>query len=291
MASALPTNIELFDYADTRLGTTISLTSPSNDLHEPTNLLNKQDDQSPDTIGGVGVGRGRGFMAESFVKPPTDLTLTFPHPITIASIQVDPRIRQSSAKSISIFIPTTQKDSKWTLVGRMTWNDGEEGKDTAACALYNRDLSPQTISSSGQRGGVVSSGVRWEAVELPPHFLLSVPSIKVRVSAMHQAHAPGFGRIEVWAQPSQRLLPQQRAQTWTHVRQALRPPTPPLPASGELANPSCYPQEFIDSITLSPMWDPVMLPSGVRCDRSTIERHWKRSQTDPFTGLALDIEQ
>ncbi|KAJ2547844.1 hypothetical protein GGH95_006552, partial [Coemansia sp. RSA 1836] len=82
---------------------------------------------------------------------------------------------------------------------------------------------------------------------------------------------------------------QQRAQAWTNIRHAL---LPPVEATSDLviATDDC-PQEFIDPITLNAMQDPVILPSNIRCDRSTIVRHLSRSKKDPFTGLPLDIDQ
>ncbi|KAJ1999266.1 Ubiquitin conjugation factor E4 A [Coemansia thaxteri] len=115
---------------------------------------------------------------------------------------------------------------------------------------------------------------------------------------MHKAHALGLSRIEIWAQPSQRLPAAKRAQVWTEIRQALQPPTTAIisphssssHATDVLQGPDC-PSEFIDTITQNIMQDPVVLPSSIRCDRSTIARHLSMRSTDPFTGLPLEYDQ
>ncbi|KAJ2430430.1 Ubiquitin conjugation factor E4 A [Coemansia sp. RSA 2531] len=107
---------------------------------------------------------------------------------------------------------------------------------------------------------------------------------------MHQAHALGLGRIEIWAQPSQRLPAHKRNQAWASIRQTIQPPEQPTSVADSSTTDNC-PQEFIDVITLSIMQDPVILPSNIRCDRSTIIRHLSVRKTDPFTGLPLELDQ
>ena len=53
------------------------------------------------------------------------------------------------------------------------------------------------------------------------------------------------------------------------------------------AEPDEAPDEFIDPICSEIMRDPVMLPSGVVCERSVIERHLLTDATDPFSRAEL----
>ncbi|KAJ2028718.1 RING finger protein 37, partial [Coemansia sp. S610] len=263
------TNIELFDYADHRLCTTISSETPATDHHEATNLLAKPHQSR--------------FMASTFIKPPIDLDLHLPHPITLAAITIDPRARQSHAKSVQISIQrnSPRDHHKWIPLGRLTWEPHERGPQ----GLYNRDLSPQTISAVAGRESLCGAAA-WQPAM--PDWLHGVCVVRVRISAMHQAHALGLGGIEIWAQPSQRLPTEQRTRAWAEIRQALQPP--PTQQKDTETMDECPPQ-FIDTITLAVMRDPVILPSNIRCDRSTIIRHLSRSKTDPFTGLPLDLDE
>lgn len=50
------------------------------------------------------------------------------------------------------------------------------------------------------------------------------------------------------------------------------------------------PEEFLDSLMDTIMQDPVILPSGNRCDRSSIIRQLSISPIDPFTRSPLTID-
>ena len=50
------------------------------------------------------------------------------------------------------------------------------------------------------------------------------------------------------------------------------------------------PDDFLDPILNVLMSDPVILPSGVRLDRKTIQRHLANSATDPYTQQQLKEE-
>lgn len=50
------------------------------------------------------------------------------------------------------------------------------------------------------------------------------------------------------------------------------------------------PEEFLDSLMDTIMQDPVILPSGNRCDRSSIVRQLSISPIDPFTRSPLTID-
>jgi hypothetical protein len=58
-------------------------------------------------------------------------------------------------------------------------------------------------------------------------------------------------------------------------------------AQGRCIDP---PDDFLDPILNVLMSDPVILPSGVRLDRKTIQRHLAISQTDPFTMSQMKEE-
>jgi len=51
------------------------------------------------------------------------------------------------------------------------------------------------------------------------------------------------------------------------------------------------PDDFLDPILSTLMRDPVKLPSGHSCDRSTITRHLLSDETDPFSRQPLTVDQ
>ncbi|KAJ2871022.1 Ubiquitin conjugation factor E4 A [Coemansia asiatica] len=242
-----------------------------------------------------------GFMAESFVKPPIEIILSFIHPISLAAILINPRIRQHSAKSITLFI-WNERFSKWNFIGKLFWSV----QDTAGPqGLCNRELHPQTVSSIAISKGsklCCDPGIsqqQWHPIE-PTRAMHSVSQIKIRIGAMHQAHTLGLGAIEIWAQPSQWMPPEKRNAAWEYISKELETPStlagPSLSSShvdSKLSNMGFenVPSDFIDVITQSLINDPVILPCGARCDRTTVARHLETSKTDPFTGLPMILDQ
>ncbi|KAJ2392772.1 RING finger protein 37 [Coemansia sp. RSA 2603] len=234
-------------------------------------------------------------MAESFVKPPVEIVLQFPYELSLAAVVVDPRIRMHSAKMISVLI-WNKRFNKWEYSGRLTW---ENEDNTTPQALCNRDLEPQVVSYSAQLHGSQLcrslSASQWLPLEKHEEALHHVSQIKVRINSMHRAQTLGLGGLEIWAQPSQRMHPRQRNEAWQHIFR-LRESTRRLQTTTSTSQiqsrvPDNIPCEFVDVITQTIMLDPVILPSGARCDRSTITKHLSVKNTDPFTGLSLDIDQ
>ncbi|KAJ2636623.1 RING finger protein 37 [Coemansia sp. RSA 1286] len=292
--------LDLFDYADHRIGTTVTCDYPSATNHDIQTLLNKQPfaDNSSLPIS-LGTTQPSGFLAESFVKPPLEITFTFAHPISLAAITINPRARQHSAKSILAYI-WNQRHQKWTPIGRIFWDQQMMGSVQALC---NRELNPQAVAraAAARKSQIsINQGVaRWLPIE-PTRAMHSVEKVKIKITSMYHAHTLGLGAIEIWAQPSQLVSVDRRTAAWNHIRSTLDPPvsaTDQLSLSSPVASNLTYksseeaPADFIDVITQTLMTDPVILPSGARCDRSTVVRHMSTSKTDPFTGLPMSMDQ
>ncbi|KAJ2162266.1 RING finger protein 37 [Coemansia sp. RSA 552] len=297
MSGPQGSRIELFDFADSRLGTTVEWGHPSVNGYEASNLLDKTGAALHSSISLLGTPAG--FMAESFIKPPAELTLQLPFPVSLAAVVVNPRIRRHLAKYASLFV-MGDRGQRWEYIGKLSWPDETRAQPLALC---NGELDPHAVSSAvAGHGGSTCGGPPpcvLTQMERSPTSLHSVLQVKLRISAMHEAVALGIGRIEVWAQPSQRLPLPQRERLWLQARQALAtqayapygPAAEPNHAEEQPAQAEC-PAEFIDPITQNIMSDPVILPSNnTRCDRSTIERHLSAHSTDPFTGLFLEQSQ
>ncbi|KAM4616318.1 RING finger protein 37 [Polymixia lowei] len=129
----------------------------------------------------------------------------------------------------------------------------------------------------------------------------SVRQLRVTVPFGGAASALGLKALAVWGLParccpaaevekvrraheaSQRRLPRPRFFAPSASQQTLPKETSPSSLS--------VPEEFLDPITLEVMTLPMLLPSGVSVDSTTLEEHQKREATwgrppnDPFTGV------
>ncbi|KAF7667470.1 hypothetical protein LDENG_00061300 [Lucifuga dentata] len=130
----------------------------------------------------------------------------------------------------------------------------------------------------------------------------SVTQLRVTVPFGGAASALGLKALEVWGQPAhccpaedvERIkraheCSERRPPSCKFFAQTVIQPKPPLPVS---TSPSqSVPEEFLDAITQEVMMLPMLLPSGVSVDKSTLEEHQKREATwgrppnDPFTGV------
>ncbi|KAJ2726272.1 RING finger protein 37 [Coemansia sp. Benny D115] len=299
-------DVKLFDYADSRLGTTAQCEYPSVNGYEVLNLLDKQRqagfagaDQVISAI--CRASRPSGFMVEPFVKPPVDIIITLHHYVSLAAIVINPRIRMHSAKVVTLHI-WNDRLQKWDYVARLVWEDDHAVAPRGVC---NQELGWQPVAQASALQGKMPAVSHWLPIEKAASALHFVSRIKLRVSSVHGAQPPGLGAVEIWAQPSQRLPQVQRNQEWDFVWRALAVPEnnnscqkdrhASIAANGQdtsySATPAKCPPDYIDYITQSIMRDPVTLPSGANCDRTTIIKHLESSKTDPFTGLPMDHSQ
>ncbi|KAM6945010.1 RING finger protein 37 [Lycodopsis pacificus] len=131
----------------------------------------------------------------------------------------------------------------------------------------------------------------------------AVTQLRVTLPFGGAASALGLKALAVWGQPA-RCCPAEDVERIKRVQEASerrlpRPvffdPSvsrikPPLQAATSPSNPS-IPEEFLDQITQEVMLLPMLLPSGVSVDSTTLEEHQKREATwgrppnDPFTGV------
>ncbi|KAJ1942262.1 RING finger protein 37 [Linderina pennispora] len=254
---------ELFNFADTRIGTTISSNYPSTTGYEPTNLIHPS---------------AAGFLSESFVRPPVELTLTFPYSLSLAAILINPRIRLYHVKHLAISAQC-QSDA-WLPLKRLAWDT----KSSEVAAVYNPEIGADMCANSIPERHIQ----QWQPIHLgrasDARMLHAVQCLKIRITGMHNMSVVALGGIKVYGQPSQQMTHGRDAK-FTAARRILAPP----PALSAAAQPPAdrIPPEFIDPITQEAMRDPVVLPSNNVVDRSTIHRHLQLHQTDPFTGLPM----
>ncbi|KAM9810637.1 RING finger protein 37 [Neosynchiropus ocellatus] len=127
----------------------------------------------------------------------------------------------------------------------------------------------------------------------------SVSQLRVTIPYGGAASALGLKSLAVWGQPA-RCCPQEEVEKIKNIHKAnerrSRPPSfPPQTkrAQKNTAIPSnvSVPDEFLDPLTQEIMTLPMLLPSGVSVDHSTLEEYqkreatWGRPRNDPFTGV------
>ncbi|XP_074526335.1 RING finger protein 37 [Halichoeres trimaculatus] len=133
----------------------------------------------------------------------------------------------------------------------------------------------------------------------------AVTQLRVTVPYGGAASALGLKALTVWGQPArccsgdevERIKRVHKTNERRFQRPALFTSTvsltkAPSPAPAALSNLS-IPEEFLDPITQEIMMLPMLLPSGVSVDNSTLEEHqkreatWGRAPNDPFTGVSF----
>ncbi|XP_026177755.1 RING finger protein 37 isoform X2 [Mastacembelus armatus] len=131
----------------------------------------------------------------------------------------------------------------------------------------------------------------------------AVTHLRVAVPFGGAASALGLKALAVWGQPA-RCCPAEEVERIkrTHEASESRPPQPvffaphvrQIKQEVQTATPPSklsIPEEFLDPITQEVMCLPMLLPSGVSVDNTTLEEYnkreatWGRPPNDPFTGV------
>ncbi|XP_061134809.1 RING finger protein 37 isoform X2 [Syngnathus typhle] len=132
--------------------------------------------------------------------------------------------------------------------------------------------------------------------------LTSVTQLRVTLPFGGSASALGLKALAVWGLPA-RCCPPEEVERIEHAHKASqRSRCGHVPATVNQIKQSCsdtpsaeclnsIPEEFLDPITQEVMSLPMLLPSGVSVDSTTLEEHqkreasWGRPRSDPFTGV------
>ncbi|XP_011613918.2 RING finger protein 37 isoform X1 [Takifugu rubripes] len=136
-----------------------------------------------------------------------------------------------------------------------------------------------------------------------PLSLGAVTQLRVTIAFGGAASALGFKALAVWGQPA-RCCPAEELERIKTIHEACgrQPPSPGLfvPSVSQRKPPvkaviplstDSIPDDFLDPITQEVMVLPMLLPSGMSVDNSTLEEHqkreatWGRAPNDPFTGV------
>lgn len=271
--------------------------------------------------------RGRGFMAEYFIKPPVSVLVTLPCPAELSYIAVGLVRGSVRLTGFEIWVSntaatpsTTRGDDDFVLIGKKFNATGD------VIRFHNRCYAPRGPFALLNDGPSARSDVRLE--ETLKHFYCKhVCRVKLRLIRTSGSSSVGLGSLEIWGQPmaalsnpdaQNELIRKSRAAISTgpgfteaptsyfashaEATTSVGERSPPLvPSSTQTQRASMgsdppeltIPADFQDALTFELMTQPVLLPSGQVVDQSTLDKHvemeqrWGRVATDPFTGTPL----
>ncbi|XP_054846561.1 RING finger protein 37-like isoform X3 [Eublepharis macularius] len=253
--------------------------------------------------------RNRGFRCEYFIKPPVQVTLSFPFHVEICRINVD--ISSGGCQNITGLDICTSTSS-----GKASWNSpessfsglaGQPVLDKEVFTLVGKAVlknqSKVTFSHRGfkprppfhhQMDGLpsFSGSASLELWNKGPTSLSSVSHLRVCITHVAGGGLPCIKKLEVWGQPA-KSCPHEVAYNVLRVAseslapgfggQASSLPSPMESDVVPFGNPDGQeqrlmeamqnvPEEFLDPITLDIMTLPMLLPSGKVIDHETLEK-------------------
>ena len=229
----------LVNFALDCIGTKISCDKVSSDGYEPNNLL----------CHGRGWHRSQGFLAEGFIKPPITVTLTFPCPVNLSHVVLDPQVGSQRSSTIEIYtavryrmqklVTASPRQSATTGTVDRSGRGGVATENTSVTELepiFKRVGSiccsepgqicfdnPRYVSnlSSTERNIV---GSHRYCSELRHHqwmMLSAVEFLAVRILHTVNGSVAAIGRLEVWGQPARSCPPQLREEVFQKYANAM----------------------------------------------------------------------
>lgn len=253
----------------------------------------------------------RGFLAESFIKPPVTITIRFCCNINIERVVISGKVGCQRSAGFEICTTSFRRKSCVLLTNNVeadtvTFNDntflrvgrGYDVNRSMYTFVNPRFASEVNISHN-------SDSLLHPPFKLSHHYskhLSAVSALAVRVTSTLNGSAVAVGLIEVWGEPASDV-PKDIITHLHHLQ--VRKPTdsgPTLSRANAASIISSHSQnleniagldvpiEFLDAVTHELMSLPVLLPCGQTIDQTTLDRYikeeavWGRSPSDPFTG-------
>ncbi|XP_067948307.1 RING finger protein 37-like [Watersipora subatra] len=257
----------------------ISCDKPHYDGFSPSNLL---------------IPNSKGFMAERFVKPPVNLTISFPCSIRLHAISFHNTVRSFTSSSFEIMsygLAEGEEPLQSPSYKQIGWCRNYE---SATLCFINRKYS------TGRDHLFNTAAQKYYISSYNSTFLNSVRCLAIRITHTLNGSMPVLKDLNVIGYPLSYdhlishldLMPTQP----NHNRVS---PVNGGQIDGLAEQPTLSglseqtPKEFIDPLTCDLMTLPVILPSGYTIDQLTLHKHieaeksWARKPSDPFTGMYL----
>lgn len=253
----------------------------------------------------------RGFLAESFIKPPVTITIKFCCNINIERVVINGKVGCQRSTGFEICTTSFRRKSCSLVTNNVeddtvTFNDktflrvgrGYDVNRNVYTFVNPRFTNEVNISHN-------SDSPLQPPFQLSHHYskhLCAVSAMAVRVTSTLSGSAVAVGLIEVWGEPASDVP--KDVITHLHHLQARKHTDPGLMVTcvnagsiissqsqnlGNIAGLD-VPIEFLDAVTHELMSLPVLLPCGQTIDQTTLDRYikeeaiWGRAPNDPFTG-------
>lgn len=262
-------------------------------------------------LSGDPVARRIGFRLEYFLRPPFHVTLQFQVRVELCRVDVElwpcgldqgSVSRKIEISTCSDFVSKTSEHSQqagqFKLVGCCVLKE-----EVHACFKHfnfkHRAPFPEPPPESP------AQAKQFELWSRGLQSLSSVAQLRVTVPYGGAASALGIKSLAVWGIPARCCPPHQLENFQKAHFESLKPKRlsfpqvlPPSTSSRSLeSNPAptetSIPADFLDPLTQELMVLPMILPSGMVVDSSTLEEYqkqeaiWGRLPNDPFTGVAF----
>ena len=269
------------------------------DGHEVTNLVSGRSGQSSS------------FLAESFIKPPVNVTVRFPCNVDLARIVLNSSHGAQRSCGFDIYSYCGKRRSSWLLDNvAMTCADKDECKifspigkgiaeDASVFCFVNRRYRErhEVGHRMSSRLHPSSTFSEFTLANRYAKHTSSVSELTIRITRVAGSGVCAIRWLEVWGQPSYCCAPEVVTKVEMLKAGLFTPPlvtefTQPV-ISRKLTEETGIPPDFIDPITQELMSVPVLLPSGNSVDQSTADRYvqeeakWGRPPSDLFTGVVF----
>uniref|UniRef100_A0A8C1S0X1 U-box domain containing 5 n=1 Tax=Cyprinus carpio TaxID=7962 RepID=A0A8C1S0X1_CYPCA len=233
--------------------------------------------------------RRRGFKLEYFLRPPVHVTLSFQVKMELCRLDFElwpwGMDQGRTSRRLEILTCSEGDGDRFELVSRCDLQE-----ELRVCFL-NPAFKPRAPFSDAppQMPAGAKTQELWRRGSLG-----SVAQLRVSIPYSGAASALGIKTLAVWALPSRCCPASQLEKIWDVHLNSLKktvhltvvpPKLDPVPTDIPT------PEEFLDPLTQELMVFPMILPSGMVIDNSTLEEYQKREATwgrlpnDPFTGV------
>ncbi|XP_058641620.1 RING finger protein 37 [Onychostoma macrolepis] len=235
------------------------------------------------------IARRRGFKLEYFLRPPVHVTLSFQVKMELCRLDVElwpwGMDQGRTSRRLEILTCSERDGDRFELVSRCDLQE-----ELQVCFL-NPAFKPREPFSDAlpQTSSEAKTQELWRRGSLG-----SVAQLRVSIPYSGAASALGIKSLAVWALPSRCCHASELEKIWdAHLKslQKSNHSTIVPPKSDPVPTEIPIPEEFLDPLTQELMVFPMILPSGMVIDNSTLEEYQKREATwgrlpnDPFTGV------
>ncbi|KAL0187421.1 hypothetical protein M9458_019091 [Cirrhinus mrigala] len=236
------------------------------------------------------IARRKGFKLEYFLRPPVHVTLSFQVKMELCRLDVElwpwGMDQGRTSRRLEILSCSERDCERFELVSRCDLQE-----ELQVCFVHPgfkprapfADPPPQTAPGA-------KTHELWKRGSLG-----SIAQLRVSIPYSGAASALGIKSLTVWALPSRCCPASELERIWdVHLNSLKRNdrPTIAVPSKPDpLLSETPIPEEFLDPLTQELMVFPMILPSGMVIDNSTLEEYQKREATwgrlpnDPFTGV------